>query len=71
MRKVIRKQKIYFLPIVFLLVILILTWYLFFHEKLVDDNEKRIAGIIALLGFGFATFQFWINEINTEKKETV
>jgi len=59
-----KKRLPYFLPIIFLLVIVLLTWILFFKLELITDNEKRITCVFSLLALGFGVFQFWVNEIN-------
>lgn len=59
----------YVLAYSFLVGIVILTWYIFFCMDLISDSDKRLAGIISLLGLGFGLFQFWINELNIERRK--
>jgi len=54
-------------PFIFFIAIIFITYYLFVYNKLLKYDAK-IAGIISTLGIGFAIFQFWIGEINTDKR---
>lgn len=68
-RLTINKWKPYFFPIIFLILISILTWVIFFSFNIVSDNDKRITGIISILGLSFGIFQFWINELNIDRRK--
>lgn len=57
------------LAFLFLLLVLILTWYLFLIDDFVTESEERITGVFAALALGFGIFQFWIQEINDEKQK--
>ena len=57
------------LAFLFLLLVLILTWYLFLIDDLVTDSESRITGVFASLALGFGIFQFWIQELNDVKRK--
>jgi hypothetical protein len=57
------------LAFLFLLLVLILTWYLFLIDDLVTDSESRITGVFASLALGFGIFQFWIQELNEAKRK--
>lgn len=63
------KYKRYIPPIIFILLIALTTYYLFIYSNVVDDSEKRIAGIIGLLGLGLGIFQFWVSEINNNRRK--
>jgi hypothetical protein len=56
------------LAFLFLLLVLILTWYLFLIDDFVTQSEERITGVFASLALGFGIFQFWIQELNNEKR---
>jgi hypothetical protein len=62
-----RVEKI--LAFLFLLLVLILTWYLFLIDDFVTESEERITGVFASLALGFGIFQFWINELNTDRRK--
>lgn len=62
------KFKSYIPPILFLIAVVALTYFIFIYAHFVDDSEKRITGIIALLGLSLGIFQFWIREINNKKR---
>jgi hypothetical protein len=57
------------LAFLFLLLVLILTWYLFLIDDFVTDSESRMTGVFASLALGFGIFQFWIQELNDEKRK--
>ena len=57
------------LAFLFLLVVLLLTWYLFLIDDFVSTSEERITGVFASLALGFGIFQFWINELNTDRRK--
>ena len=57
------------LVFIFLLLVLLLTWYLFLIDDFVTESEERITGVFASLALGFGIFQFWINEINTDRRK--
>lgn len=57
------------LAFLFLLLVLILTWYLFLIDDLVTESESRITGVFASLALGFGIFQFWIQELNEAKRK--
>jgi hypothetical protein len=57
------------LAFIFLVLVLILTWYLFLIDDFVTESEERITGVFASLALGFGIFQFWINEINNERRK--
>lgn len=57
------------LAFLFLLVVLILTWYLFLIDDFVIESEARITGVFASLAMGFGIFQFWLNELNTDRRK--
>ena len=56
------------LAFLFLLVVLLLTWYLFLIDDFVIESEKRITGVFASLAMGFGIFKFWLNELNTDRR---
>ena len=62
-----RIEKI--LAFLFLLVVLLLTWYLFLIDDFVIESEERITGVFASLAMGFGIFQFWLNELNTDRRK--
>lgn len=62
-----RLEKI--LAFVFLLIVLLLTWYLFLIDDFVTESEERITGVFASLAMGFGIFQFWLNELNTDRRK--
>ena len=62
-----RIEKI--LAFLFLLVVLLLTWYLFLIDDFVTESEERITGVFASLAMGFGIFQFWLNELNTDRRK--
>ena len=53
----------------FLLVVLLLTCYLFLYDDFTGRMEGKITGIITFLALGFGIFQFWIDEMNTEERK--
>ena len=53
----------------FLLVVLLLTCYLFLYDDFTGRMEGKITGIITFLALGFGVFQFWIDEMNTEERK--
>jgi hypothetical protein len=57
------------LAFLFLLLVLILTWYLFLIDDFVTDSEARITGVFASLALGFGIFQYWVDEINTDRRK--
>ena len=57
------------LAFLFLLVVLLLTWYLFLIDDFVVESEERITGVFASLAMGFGIFQFWLNELNTDRRK--
>lgn len=65
----IKKNWQYSPAFVFLILVILITWYLFFSRLVVDDEDKRIAGILSILGLGFVLFQFWFNHITTGKRK--
>lgn len=57
------------LAFVFLVLVLLLTWYLFLIDDFVTGSEERITGVFASLALGFGIFQFWLNELNTDRRK--
>lgn len=57
------------LAFIFLLLVLLLTWYLFLIDDFVSTSEERITGVFASLALGFGIFQFWLNELNTDRRK--
>jgi len=57
------------LAFLFLLIVLLLTWYLFLIDDFVVESEERITGVFASLAMGFGIFQFWLNELNTDRRK--
>ncbi len=57
------------LAFLFLLVVLLLTWYLFLIDDFVIESEERITGVFASLAMGFGIFQYWLNELNTDRRK--
>ena len=57
------------LAFLFLLLVVILTWYLFLIDDFVTESEERITGVFASLALGFGIFQFWLSELNTERRK--
>jgi len=62
-----RIEKI--LAFIFLLLVLLLTWYLFLIDDFVSTSEERITGVFASLALGFGIFQFWLIELNTDRRK--
>jgi hypothetical protein len=62
-----RVEKI--LVFLFLLLVLLLTWYLFLIDDLVRTSEERITGVFASLALGFGIFQFWLHELNADRRK--
>ena len=54
---------------VFVLVVVLLTCYLFLYDDFTSTSEGKITGLIAFLALGFGVFQFWIDEMNTEERK--
>lgn len=65
-----RNIKSYGLVFLFLGLVILITWYVFYHCNFFPNIQLRIAGIISFLGLGFGLFQFWFNHITTEKRRT-
>jgi hypothetical protein len=57
------------LAFLFLLLVLLLTWYLFLIDDFVSKSEERITGVFASLALGFGIFQFWLIELNTDRRK--
>lgn len=57
------------LAFLFLLLVLLLTWYLFLIDDFVRTSEEKITGVFASLALGFGIFQFWLNELNTDRRK--
>jgi hypothetical protein len=57
------------LAFLFLLLVLILTWYLFLINDFVTESEERITGVFASLALGFGIFQFWLQELNNDRRK--
>ena len=57
------------LAFIFLLLVLLLTWHLFLIDDFVTESEERITGVFASLALGFGIFQFWLNELNTDRRK--
>ncbi len=57
------------LAFLFLLLVLLLTWYLFLIDDFVIESEERITGVFASLAVGFGIYQFWLNELNTDRRK--
>ena len=57
------------LAFLFLLVVLLLTWYLFLIDDFVIESEERITGVFASLAMEIGIFQFWLNELNTDRRK--
>ena len=57
------------LAFLFLVLVLILTWYLFLVDDFVTESEERITGVFASLALGFGIFQYWMNEINNDSRK--
>jgi len=57
------------LAFLFLLIVLILTWYLFLIDDFVTESEERITGVFASFALGFGIFQYWIQELNDEQRK--
>jgi hypothetical protein len=57
------------LAFIFLLLVLLLTWYLFLIDDLVTESEERITGVFASLALGFGIFQFWVSELNADRRK--
>ena len=58
----------YVLASIFMLAVLFLGSYLFLFDDFVVGNEVRITGMLASLVLGFGIFQFWINEVNIDRR---
>jgi hypothetical protein len=57
------------LAFLFLLLVLLLIWYLFLIDDFVSKSEERITGVFASLALGFGIFQFWLIELNTDRRK--
>ncbi|MDF1576695.1 MAG: hypothetical protein P1P86_16030 [Bacteroidales bacterium] len=57
------------LAFLFLLLVLVLTWYLFLIDDFVTESEERITGVFASLALGFGIFQFWLQELNNDMRK--
>lgn len=57
------------LAFLFLLIVLFLTWYLFLIDDFVTESQERITGVFASVALGFGIFQFWVNELNTDRRK--
>lgn len=57
------------LAFLFLLLVVILTWYLFLIDDFVTESEERITGVFASLALGFGIFQYWISELNSDRRK--
>lgn len=57
------------LAFLFLLLVVILTWYLFLIDDFVTESEEKITGVFASLAMGFGIFQYWISELNTDRRK--
>ena len=57
------------LAFLFLLLVVILTWYLFLIDDFVTASEEKITGVFASLALGFGIFQYWISELNTDRRK--
>ncbi len=53
----------------FLLLVLLLTCYLFLYDDFATEIEGKVTGIITFLALGFGVFQFWTDEMNTEERK--
>ena len=51
------------------MLVLFLTWYLFLIDDFVTESEERITGVFASLALGFGIFQYWLDEINTDRRK--
>jgi hypothetical protein len=54
---------------VFVLVVVLLTCYLFLYDDFTSKSEGKITGLIAFLVLGLGVFQFWIDEMNSEERK--
>ena len=54
---------------VFVLLVVLLTCYLFLYDDFTRTSEGKITGIITFLALGFGVFQFWINEMDAEERK--
>lgn len=61
-----KHEKIF--PFLFFITIIIITYYLFIYNKLCLKEDVKIAGLISTLGIGFAIIQFWVGEINANRR---
>jgi len=59
----------YIWPFSFLIVVILLTWYLFFCRNIATNNDERIVGVLAFLALGFGIFQYWLSELNTDRRK--
>lgn len=57
------------LAFLFLVLVLLLTWYLFLMDDFVVESEERITGVFASLALGFGIFQFWLSELNADRRK--
>jgi len=64
-----KKHIGYIAVFLFLIVLILMTWYVFFYLEIISSNEKRIAGIFSILGLGFGLFQFGFNEVKSNKRK--
>lgn len=62
-----RIEKVF--AFIFLVLLLFLTWYLFLIDDFVTEVEERISGVFASLALGFGIFQFWVHEINIDRRK--
>lgn len=61
--------KLYWKPVSVLIAVIILTWIVFLLWDKIGSIETRITGIITFLGLGFTVFQFWVSEINKDRRQ--
>lgn len=54
---------------VFVLVVVLLTCYVFLYDDFTSKSEGKITGLIAFLVLGLGVFQFWIDELNAEERK--
>lgn len=63
------KLKLYLGPLILLLGVLTIIFVIFIGWSKVDSIETRITGIITAFGVGFTLFQFWVAEINKNRRQ--
>jgi hypothetical protein len=54
---------------VFVLLVVLLSCYLFLYDDFTSRSEGKITGLIAFMVLGLGVFQFWMDEMNSEERK--